>query len=217
MNALEYAPKVTWARRRYRVLLLVVPALVVSYVLAVPRVRAFREREARRAAVRQTVAAQVQVARSMLAAGRVGDAADALIQAEFPRRVEGDLFGRGELETIDRQIAGLREAVCVADLQNWWEGNERRKAELAERMRAEAEQSSRYMVSHPAGGEYEIVRRNVHRWTRRRTVEALADRAGEQLKAGRMTQALAICRQIAVMEPSYGFGEALWANVTPKP
>ena len=193
--------------------MLVLPARGVGYALAVPRVRACREPEARRAAVRQTVAAQVQVAQASLLAGNWGVAADALIRAEFPRRVEGHLFRRTELEQIDRQITLLREAVIAGYAKTRREAEEARRLQTERRKREEEER----IVSHPAGGEWEIHHRIVMTENRDCTIAALETRATEVLRLGRDVQALGICLQIVDLDPPHRFDDAFWANVKPRP
>jgi hypothetical protein len=73
------------------------------------------------------------------------------------------------------------------------------------------------MVSHPAGGEWEIHSMRIRKVYWRRTVDALVDRAAEQLQAGRDSQALGICRQVVMMNPSQRFDHAFWANAKPRP
>jgi hypothetical protein len=175
---------------------------------AVPQWQAFRQREAHRAAVRQTMAAQLGVARSMLAANRADGAAVATIRAEFPRRLEGHLFRLVELDGFDRQIATVRAAIKLAE----------DKARLAReaRARAEAEEAQRPRPRN-VYDDIELERTFGCIFPRSGTIAALVCEAGEQLLAGKDKQALAICEQIVVRDPTHTFSDSFWANVRRRP
>src|SRR5690242_2009127 len=94
-----YASCTPWhGRRRWRVLLLTVPGLIVSYALAVPRIRDFHAQHVRRVQIRDQIQACFQNADGFLTRRDPSGAAIELIRAEFPLRVERSLFRRSEFE-----------------------------------------------------------------------------------------------------------------------
>jgi signal transduction histidine kinase len=199
--SLEYAPPVRLMRKRLGVVLLVVPALVVSYWLAVPRVRTFRDHQERRAAVRQMVAAQLGNARAALESKDLSRAASALLAAQFPRHLDGHLFRSSELQALDEQIAAVSEPLKAADAKD------RQEQEQTLRNEREA-QRQRQIVNG--------IRTGCTVSDRQQTICALVDRAASQLRAGNTNAAQAICAQVLRLDPTRIFDQPFWQNARPK-
>jgi hypothetical protein len=84
---LEYAPsKPTYTR--YAVFLLTAGILIVSYVLAIPSFKQFRQQQIRRDEIRRQFKDELQAARDAIGRDDYGSAASALLHAEFATRTE---------------------------------------------------------------------------------------------------------------------------------
>jgi len=179
-------------------------AIVVSGVLKVPRYKAFKARQERRAAIRSQFETQVASAKAMLNPFQVNGAAIALIRAEFPVHTEANLFGRTELDSFDRCVEAVRQEIDELNARNL----ERR--EIAKR---EREVTQKELREREPGGDSEVIHSHVDVDTRENVIAKLLIRAALQLKSGNNLQARGICEQIVELDPVHRFDEKFWANV----
>ncbi len=200
---LDYVP-VSPGRRRRRWLLAasVLVVIVASAFLAVPQVKAFQERQNRRAAIRQQFSTQIASAERFLDSKNVDDAALAILQAEFPTHTEGRLFWRSELGSFEQKVSQTRERMLKLSDQQAAEWEARRKAEEIQR---EIDAKNGKEVTRRIGCTFP--------GARSKTVEALVQRSSELLKAGNNTLALACCVQVVLLDPLHEFDKNFWTNV----
>jgi septal ring factor EnvC (AmiA/AmiB activator) len=208
---LGYAPPVPRNRRVGFVVLLTIPFLIGAYVLAIPKIRTFRDHQACRDAVRRQFETELSNARKDLDANNLDQAATALFKAEFPVRVERHLFRHTTLAGFDRRLTDLHSRIVPALAKK--RVDEERQARQAEAQRKREEEEERrqgiYVIRCYFGFGSED--------NRQRTLSALQDRAAVVLRNGRNQQAFGICQQIVVLDPGHTFDAEFWSNVQPQP
>lgn len=203
---LDYAMTVPWHRRRRWLAIFLVPTLILSYALAVPHFRTFRAHQIRRGEIRAQFETQLQAATKSIDEGNTGAAAIALVDAEFPIRIERRLFGRSELAKFDRRLDDLHSVIDAS----YYAGLRKSVVEAAARAKHVEDKALEDT------GDM-IVTVCSDRVSKSKTIALLQQRAGECLRAGKDAYASKISEQIAILEPTHRFDAAFWANAQLKP
>jgi hypothetical protein len=190
-------------RRRWFVITIAILAISASYVLAVPKFKAFRERQIRRAAIRQQFDSQLAVAESALRETDVFAAARALVRAEFSTRAEAKLFWSWERKSFARWAAPIhgRIAERYALLTAQWE------LERKEKQRRDAAKAFEKI-----GILAERVSFTDCRISPRDLASGLVERAAQKLKSGDLAEAERFCELCVKIYPVQSFDAAFWAN-----
>jgi hypothetical protein len=196
-----YAVCIPWhRRRRWRVVLLTVPILVVSYALAVPRMKVLHEQHVRRAQLVDQFESCLQNAEKLICARRPDAAAGELIRAEFPIRIDRRLLRRFEFARFEQRLLSVRQRLFVVCASVDAENEEKLKSER-KRRESEAKSADQHCTMILCASN------------RVGTITSLVQRAAEALHSGRNAAALLICEQIADVEPTFKFDETFWANI----
>jgi hypothetical protein len=201
-EALTYAPKAAWHRRRlgrWLIAFVVVGASAFSIDRSLPRFAELRARHIKRVELRKEVDAQLTLARQSLDRGDLFDASLAMLRAEFPRHADADVFSVDELARIDARIAATRTPLCES--LAFRQANEEAREEAADR---------RASIKAYPGCSFRSAERQYRRDVRTLTIQQSA----AALRGGNGAAAQSMCEQVVREDPGFllQIDATHWAN-----